>query len=165
VYGFFNYGYASTFYEIEPDNEVVANPGRYHPPHDRRHQLNLLVATVLFGFDVSLRWQFGSGLPFTRVRGFDGFILMEGDIDVSEVRGFPRVIYEETPYQSVLPSYHRLDLSVERVFRLAGKVDMTAHLSILNVYDRANIFTLDLLTAQRTDQLPIIPVVGLKIAF
>lgn len=165
LYGFINYGYSSTLYEIEPESEAVFNPGPYRPPHDRKHQLNILASTSIYGFDVSVRWQYGSGLPFTQVLGFDGFILMDGEVNVNEVRGFPRVIYDAVPYRAELPGYHRLDISVERTVELAKGVDMTIHMSVLNAYDRANIFTLDLLTAERTDQLPIVPVLGLKIGF
>ena len=164
-YGFVNYGYSSTLYEIEPTSEAVFNPGPYRPPHDRKHQLNVLGSTTIYGFDVSVRWQYGSGLPFTQVLGFDGFILMDGEVNVEEVRGFPRVIYDSIPYRAELPGYHRLDVSVERTFELAGSVEMTIHGSVLNAYDRANIFTLDLLTAERTDQLPFVPVLGVKIGF
>ena len=164
-YGFVNYGYSSTLYEIEPESEAVFNPGPYRPPHDRKHQLNILASTSVSGFDISVRWQYGSGLPFTQVLGFDGFLLLDGEVQVDEVRGFPRVIYDSVPYRAQLPGYHRLDISVERTFTLPGNLEMTTHMSILNAYDRANIFTLDLLTAERTDQLPIVPVLGLKVGF
>ena len=164
-YGFINYGYSSTRYEIEPDSPFKVNPGRFRPPHDRRHQINVVASTTLYGIDLSMRWQFGSGLPYTRVEGFDGFILMDGAVNVKEVRGFPRVIYEAIPYQAVLPTYHRLDISAERTFSAPIGTDITVQLGVLNAYDRANLFTLDLLTAERTDQLPLVPIVGLKIEF
>lgn len=164
-YGFINYGYASTLYEINPASPALVDPGKFRPPHDRRHQINLLASTSIYGFDVNVRWQFGSGLPYTPVEGFDGFILMDGVVDVREVRGLPRVIYQSIPYQAQLPAYHRLDVTVDRTFRASGGVDVTAQVGVLNAYDRANLFTLDLLTAQRTDQLPLVPIVGLKVEF
>lgn len=164
-YGFVNYGLSSTRYEIDPDSPAVRNPGRFRPPHDRRHQVNVLAKTTVYGFDISARWQFGSGLPFTPVEGFDGFVLMDGPVDVRNVRGFPRVIYESVPYRGVLPTYHRLDVTVERVFDMPLGAETTVQAGVMNAYDRANLFSLDLLTAQRTDQLPIVPIVGLKVAF
>ena len=164
-YGFVNYGLSSTRYEIDPESPAVRNPGRFRPPHDRRHQINVLGKVTAYGFDVSARWQFGSGLPFTPVEGFDGFVLMDGPVDVKNVRGFPRVIYESIPYRGVLPTYHRLDITVERVFDMPLGVETTVQAGIMNAYDRANLFSLDLLTARRTDQLPIVPIVGLKVAF
>ena len=164
-YGFINYGLSSTWYEIDPDSPAVVNPGRFRPPHDRRHQINVLGTVMVAGFEVSARWQFGSGLPYTPVEGFDGFVLMDGPVDVRGVRGFPRVIYESIPYQSVLPAYHRLDITVERSFDLALGGALIVQAGVLNAYDRANLFSLDLLTAQRSDQLPVIPIVGLKVAY
>ncbi len=164
-YGFVNYGLSSTRYEIDPESPAVANPGRFRPPHDRRHQVNVLGKTTVYGFDISARWQFGSGLPYTPVEGFDGFVLMDGPIAVRNVRGFPRVIYESIPYRGVLPTYHRLDITVERAFDVALGAEMTVQAGVMNAYDRANLFSLDLLTAQRTDQLPIVPIVGLKVEF
>lgn len=164
-YGFINYGYSSTRYEIDPASPAVVNPGRFRPPHDRRHQINLLASTKLLGFDLSARWQFGSGLPFTPVEGFDGFVLMDSAVDIRNVRGFPRVIYESIPYRAQLPAYHRLDVTVERTFPLISGAELTAQVGLLNAYDRANLFSLDLLTTQRTDQLPLTPIAGLKVGF
>ena len=164
-YGFVNYGLSSTRYEIDPESPAVTNPGRFRPPHDRRHQINVLGKTAVYGFDISARWQFGSGLPYTPVEGFDGFVLMDGPVAVRNVRGFPRVIYESIPYRGVLPTYHRLDITVERAFDISLGAEMTVQAGVMNAYDRANLFSLDLLTAQRTDQLPIVPIVGLKVEF
>lgn len=164
-YGFVNYGYSSTRYELDAVRPGLIDPGKFRPPHDRRHQVNVLASTGLYGFNLNVRWQFGSGLPYTPVEGFDGFILMDGAVDVRNVRGLPRVIYEAIPYQAVLPAYHRLDVTVDRTFSAPGGIDVTAQVGVINVYDRANLFTLDLLTAQRTDQLPFVPLAGLKVEF
>ena len=158
-----NYGLSSTRYDVGPVAPGLPDPEPFRPPHDRRHQVNLIGDVTLAGFDLSVRWQFGSGLPYTQIRGFDGFILMNGAVDVERVRGLPRVIYDEKPYRAVLPVYHRLDVSVERKFAPVPGVDLTLHAGALNVYDRANLFTLDLFTAQRSDQLPFVPVAGLKV--
>jgi hypothetical protein len=162
-YGFINYGYSSTQYETE--GTVLGSSGPFRPPHDRRHQANVLASTSVRGFDVSVRWQFGSGMPYTQIHGFDGFILMDGAVEVDRIRGFPRVIYDSVPYRAELPTYHRLDVTVDRTIALARGLDLTAQVGVLNLYDRRNLFALDLFTAQRTDQLPIVPIAGFKIEF
>ena len=164
-YGFVNYGLSYTRYEIDPASPAVHNPGRFRPPHDRRHQVNMLGKVALYGFDINARWQFGSGLPYTPVEGFDGFVLMDGPVNVRNVRGFPRVIYENIPYRGILPTYHRLDVTVERAFDLPLEAAMTVQVGVMNAYDRANLFSLDLLTTQRTDQLPLVPIAGMKVQF
>lgn len=134
----------------------------FRPAHDRRHQLNLVMNVKTAIADVSARWQFGSGLPFSRALGFDGFVLMEGNVDVLEEEGSRRVIFEQ-PYKGLLPTYHRLDLSAEREVALTTKARLTIHAGVINTYDRSNLFYLDVFTLRRADQLPFIPTVGLKL--
>ena len=86
---------------------------------------------------------------------------MDGSVNPFEDQGDRRVIYER-PFNGILPTYHRLDFSVERTFELKqGRI--VAQGSLINVYDRANIFFLDVFTLQRADQLPLIPSFGLKV--
>ena len=163
-YGYINYGLSSVEYEARQASLQLwfgSETYRFRPAHDRRHQINMLASTSLAGFDLSARWQFGSGLPFNRALGFDGFLLMDGSVNPFEDQGDRRVIYER-PFNGILPTYHRLDLSVERTFELKqGRI--VAQGSLINVYDRANIFFLDVFTLQRADQLPLIPSFGLKV--
>ncbi len=165
-YAFLNYGYSSTRYDAMQETLPVwfnVDQLSFRPPHDRRHQLNLILSGSMAGFDLSARWNIGSGLPYTEVRGFDGFILMDGVVDVEGVEGFPRVIYDH-PYEGVLPTYHRLDVTVERQMSL-GPADLTVQAGAVNAYNRANLFALDIFTLQRTDQLPFVPTVGIEIEF
>ncbi|HET6569015.1 MAG TPA: TonB-dependent receptor [Rhodothermales bacterium] len=160
-----NYGYSSTLYSADRvryqlwygDETLV-----YNPPHDRRHQVNALAGITLAGIDFNVHWQFGSGLPFSQARGFDGFILMRGPrVDVSQ-QGTRRVIYER-PYNARLPTFHRLDVSAEHTFTFR-RAALTVQASAINVYDRRNIFYMDVFTLQRTDQLPFVPSLGIKVA-
>ena len=165
-YAFINYGLSSVEYEAMQEDLLIwfgEETITFRPPHDRRHQINALARTSVFGFDVSARWNFGSGLPYNQVRGFDGFILLDGPVDVAEEPGASRVIYDR-PFGGELPNYHRLDVSVERVF-VSGNTVVTLQAGAINVYDRANLFSLDLFTLHRTDQLPLIPTVGIKFEF
>ena len=165
-YAFVNYGLSSTRYNAMQESLPVwfgTDELAFRPPHDRRHQLNVVLSTSLYGFDLSARWNFGSGLPYTRARGFDGFILMDGIVDVEEKQGFPRVIYDR-PFEGLLPTYHRLDVTVRRTWSLRF-VEVTLQAGVINAYNRANLFALDLFTLDRTDQLPIVPTAGLEIEF
>ena len=163
-YAFVNYGLSSTRYEAMQESLPVwfgTDELAFRPPHDRRHQLNVLLSTSVYGFDMSTRWNFGSGLPYTRVRGFDGFILMDGVVDVEETEGFPRVIYDR-PFKGVLPTYHRLDVTVSREMTV-GFAEVTLQAGVLNAYDRTNLFALDVFTLRRTDQLPVVPTAGIEV--
>ena len=165
-YGSINYGLASVKYEaMQPELEVWFGTPSYsfRPAHDRRHQLNVLVSAEVATMVTSVLWQFGSGRPYSRALGYDGFLLLDGRVDVFTEPGERRVIYDR-PFNGVLPAYHRLDVSVEKSFRL-GNSEITAQLSLINAYDRSNIFYLDIFTLQRADQLPLIPSLGLKASF
>lgn len=164
--GYVNYGISSTRYtarqaalELWYGTETLS----FRPPHDRRHQINALASVEVAGFDLSLRWEFGSGLPFSRALGFDGFMLVDDIIDVFEAPNRRRVIYER-PYNAVLPTFHRLDVSLDRTFEL-GFADVTLQGSVINLYDRDNIFYYDIFTLRRVDQLPRLPSLALQVEF
>ncbi len=159
-----NYGLSSVEYEtVTVANEVRYGDPRftYRPGHDRRHQATAIASIPAFGFTLAARFQFGSGLPYSRALGFDQFLFLNGTPDVYADPGTPRVIYER-PFNALLPNYHRLDVTVERVFPLSvGR--LTAQAGLLNAYDRANLFAYDIFTLRRVDQLPIVPTLGLRL--
>lgn len=165
-YAFITYGLSNT--EYAADNSAIAilygsDRLHYRPPHDRRHNVNALVSVTLSGFDISLRWQFGSGLPYTKPLAFDGFALIDDIRTVFEAENSRRVVYDR-PYGDILPTYHRLDASVERTWKIR-RAALTFQGSVINIYDRRNIFYLDIFTLRRSDQLPFLPSAGLKVAF
>ena len=84
--------------------------------------------------------------------------------DLRDFTGDRHSSVDDRPYGGELPNYHRLDVSVERVF-VSGNTVVTLQAGAINVYDRANLFSLDLFTLHRTDQLPLIPTVGIKFEF
>lgn len=160
-----NYGYSSVEYaatQAEFELWYGTESLNFRPAHDRRHQANVIVSLPVFGFDVSARWQFGSGLPYSRALGFDSFILPDGTPNVINNAGQRRVIYER-PYNGLLPDYHRLDVSVEREFEFRFAT-LSAQAGLINAYDRRNLFAFDIFTLRRVDQLPLIPTFGLKLA-
>ncbi|MEM0962335.1 MAG: carboxypeptidase regulatory-like domain-containing protein [Bacteroidota bacterium] len=164
-YGYLSYGLSEVTYDAQGPNLQLwygEEELRYNPPHDRRHQVNGLVSGTLFGVDLAARFQFGSGLPFTRALGFDRFLPANTPPDVFSDPGLARVIYER-PFNGRLPTFHRLDLSADRTFALSNGLDLTVQGSLINAYDRRNLFYYDTFTLQRVDQLPLIPSFGLKL--
>lgn len=163
AYVFVGYGLARTEYNLEQpilEGEGVTAVQRYNPPHDRRHQVNALASFDIGRFTASVRWQYGSGLPFTQPYGFDTLVPLLPLPNVRTVYGIPRVLYRR-PYNGRLPAYHRLDLSVERTFPL-GAGALSVQGGVINLYDRANLFYFDIFTVRRVDQLPLLPFVGVK---
>ncbi|MEM6647871.1 MAG: TonB-dependent receptor [Bacteroidota bacterium] len=137
--------------------------GEFSPPHDRRHQLTLLVNVEIAGFRLNTQWQYGSGLPYNQAVGFDSYILVSRPtINLFTREPFDRVIYDE-PYGGRLPDYHRLDVSLERDVRLHPHAMATFQAGLINGYDRSNLFYLDLFTLGRVNQLPLVPSFGVKV--
>ncbi len=152
------YSATSARFELWYGEETLS----FRPAHDRRHQATVIASAPIYGFTVSLRWQLGSGLPYSRALGFDTYIPPSSNPDVFTEAGIPRVIYER-PFNGLLPDYHRLDISVDRAFDL-GPATLTAQAGLINAYDRKNLFAFDIFTLRRVDQLPIIPTFGLKLS-
>ena len=164
IYAYLGYGLSWTRYTASQDNFGTwfgTDIQTYHPPQDRRHELNAVVSANLDVFTVDLRWQLGSGLPYTKPFGFDVYVHLEDLQQVARDFGTPRLLYDK-PYRARLPSYHRLDVSRERTFT-GELVDLTAKAGAINLYDRQNLFYFDLFTQRRVNQLPLVPYVALKI--
>ena len=161
------YGYSNVEYDADGDNlgqfvggDVVRSVLSYHPAQDQRHKLNTQVGYKFAGFNTSVRWQFGSGKPFTEVYAFD-LGLSIPFVDPTIVPGTARTLYSQ-PYGERLPSYHRLDFSIERAFNIFPAVNLKAKLGAINVYNRDNVFYFDANSQQRVDQSPFLPYLSLS---
>ena len=135
----------------------------FNPPHDRRHQVNAM-AQYRFGKNkLGVRWQYGSGLPFTQVNGYyTGLDPLESSGDAFRTAGGTTLVSRAEPYGARLPAYHRLDVTYER--RVSTSLaELTFQAGVVNAYDRANIFEYNIFTGSRVDQLPLIPSIGVRI--
>lgn len=151
---------------------VNRNDGQqiYPTIFDRRHNVNVL-ATYAFGakkgWEASIRWNFGSGFPFTRTQGF-----YEG-IDFNQLlfiniltgNGGLSTILSGDRNDGRLSAYHRMDASLKRTFNFGKYSKLEAILSITNIYNRENIFYIDRITNNRVNQLPFLPSVGVTYTF
>ena len=141
----------------------------YTPHYDRRHTVNLL-ATYKFGskndWEVSGRWSFGSGFPFTQTQGvYQQLLFGDGIVnDYTRENGAYGIHYAEL-YKGRLPSYHRLDLGIKRKFSLGVRSILEVSLSATNVYSRQNIFYFNRVTYERANQLPILVCFGANVSF
>lgn len=152
---------------------VRRNDGEQEYPtnFDRRHNVNLL-ASYSFGhrqqWEAGLRWNLGSGFPFTLTQGFYGqYNFIEEGIDTDYLTGNPAlgIIYSTERNSGRLPHYHRLDISLKRNFEITKHVNLEIIASVTNAYDRENIFYFDRIRYERVDQLPILPSLGAKLSF
>ncbi len=141
----------------------------YHPHYDRRHSVNLL-ATYYLGkekeWELSGRFAFGTGYPFTQTLGLYEDIPMGGGIptDYRQENGDMGVVYGEL-YGGRLPAYHRFDANVKRRFSIGARSILEVSAGATNIYNRENIFYFDRLTYSRINQLPIMGSLGLSLKF
>lgn len=143
----------------------------YPPVFDRRHNVNVLGSYSLgsnLSWTISLRWNMGSGFPFTRTQGFYNYNPFNDGLGTNYLQDNPEVIgiiYEENRNAGRLPYYHRLDLSVSKKIILFTGLDMDIDISVTNVYNRENIFYFDRITYDRVNQLPLLASAGVKFNF
>ncbi len=141
----------------------------YPPAHDRRHTLNVVLqAPGPLGADLSLRWGYGSPLPYT---GFLG--------------SWDHAFYDATDHQFVdtieepipgptngerYPPYSRLDLGLRWSFEKFGAT-WRPYLQAVNLYNRRNVFFYFFdygdspPTRTGVSQLPVLPTFGLEVRF
>ena len=141
----------------------------YDPVFDRRHNVNLVVSQGLGKdglWEVSARWNLGSGLPFTQTAGYFQAPNVSGGISSDYIVGNSNelAIQYAGLNEGRLPAYHRLDVSVRRDFEFdSGTLECNA--GITNLYSRDNVFYVNRLTGERVDQLPFLPSIGLDWRF
>lgn len=142
-----------------------------YPPHfDRRHNANMLASYKLgkdMSWEASIRWNLGSGFPFTQTQGFyEQVDLSEGiDVDYLSGNGQLGIIFDEALNGGRLPTYHRFDVSVKKGWTFGDYIKLEATASVTNVYNRQNIFYFDRIRYDRVNQLPILPSAGLSFTF
>lgn len=138
---------------------------------DRRHNVNILITRNLGinkDFQLSLRWNMGSGFPFTRTQAFFNQLPLLDGPSTDYITANPDnvgIIYSDERNGGRLPYYHRLDLSAQKTFELTDNMNLEAVFSVSNAYDRENIFYFDRVRFERVNQLPIIPSLGLRLNF
>lgn len=169
---------------------VTRNDGiqEFFAHFDRRHNVNFVGAynfrigslkenrkgienRTVHPFELSLRWNLGSGFPFTRTQGFYANQTLLDGIGTNYLTDNNNpdtqlgVIYEDQINQGRLPYYHRLDVAIKYTVDLFKYTKLTIGASVTNVYNRANIFYFDRIEYDRVDQLPIMPALNLNLKF
>ncbi|HSY76574.1 MAG TPA: TonB-dependent receptor, partial [Bacteroidia bacterium] len=163
--GLFLYGAYSLAYNTINNFQQI-----YDPYYDRRHNVNLVVAYD-FGkkrdWEVSARWNFGSGFPFTQTQSFYESNPFAGGIgtNYATTNGQLGVIYASQLDGGRLPAYNRLDLEIKKIFSFKNRLKLEINASVSNVYDRQNIFYFNPITYTRVNQLPILPSLALTFSF
>lgn len=138
----------------------------YPPRYDREHTVNLLGELHMFeGVDANVRWEFGSGFPYTQTGGY------YDRLSLSNFYLQPFVFESGIPYIALgaknaarLPAYQRLDLGLSYRFQVSS-IKARAGLNIINVYDHQNIFYFDRATGRQVNMLPFFPTATLEVEY
>ncbi len=141
----------------------------YNPVFDRRHNANLVISHS-FGknqsWEISSRWNLGTGFPFTRIQGVYQPVEYSGEIGSNPLSSNPDFLAFD--YEGLnkgrLPTYHRLDLNVRKIIK---KKNITYEINggVTNAYSHQNIFYINKITGEKVYQLPIMPALGIDISF
>jgi len=162
---------------LDPTPEIT-----YPPIFDRRVDVDLVLQRDLGrGWEVGLRWNYGSGLPYTRPLGTYQYLtprLMPGsglEWDSGSEEGdesgdglYGVVLSQRNAVR--YPPRHRLDLSIRWTLE-RGWGRMTPYLNVLNVYNRTNVlfyfFEYEKDPPVRTgiSMFPFLPTLGLEVSF
>jgi len=160
----YSFAYVNRYYE-----DIEGQLQHYYPHYDRRHNVNL-VGVYRFGgkmdWEFSARWNFGSGFPFTQTQGYYEQINFDEGIytDYTTANGELGILYSDLN-AGRLPTYHRLDMDIKKRFHFSEHTVFEIDFSIINVYNRENIFYVDRITNEIVYQLPIMPSLGVSLAF
>lgn len=158
---------------------------------EQRHTFNLVVNyKFLENLELGLRWQYGSGLPYTEPIGIKPRILLvdkdgDGTPETPEIAtrfnlnpNAPKEVvfnidYGIDPnfYNARKPDYHRLDIRLS-YYTFFWKLNWLFYLDVINVYNRKNVVGYDYyidsnlqLKRRETYQLPIFPTIGVSVRF
>ena len=143
----------------------------YPPIFDRRIDFDLVLRYPLpGGWDGGLRWNFGTGIPYTRPIGahryyLPDFLREQGLLD----RDGNAVVLGERNGSRYAP-YHRLDLSFRKTFEKTWG-SLVPYLDLVNVYNRKNVlfYFFDYRARPPTrsgiSMFPILPTFGFEVRF
>jgi hypothetical protein len=160
LWGVYSYGYSTRWDGF----------AEYFPVFDRRHNVNL-VGSYMFGkkkdIELNIRWNLGSGLPFTPTAGFYQGENFSGGVTTDYTTTNPSDVSTllGTFNSQRLPYYHRLDITLKKQFNFKNKDILEIIASVTNVYDRNNIFYVNRVTGETIYQFPVLPSMGISYKF
>ena len=156
-----------------PDTGSGLDPApliEYAPAFDRRLDVDLVARRHLpWDIEAGLRWNFGTGLPYTRTLGV---------FEIYRTRMLDLLI-DPTYAQSVVPGprngerypvRHRLDMTFRRTWE-KGWGRITPYLNVINVYNRKNVlfysfnYRPEIPVRNGVSMLPLLPTIGVEVSF
>jgi len=160
VNGWVSYSYAWTRRSI--GDEV------YHPHYDRRHNANVVLTfpRLFWGMDVSAKWTFGTGLPYSGIVSYYRHYVMEPE------PGWGYWMFVNGPRDAFrYPVYHRLDAGLTKTWKKRWG-EISAFLDVTNLYNAKNVLLYywevgddGMPERHSIGMIPILPTIGVKVRF
>ena len=164
------------------ESHVVGENEWIHIPLKEKHLLSnngdklmqlievLIHLTYKFGkqasWKVDVRWNLGSGFPFTQTQGFYENLPFSQGINTNYIieNGEIGIVYADLN-EGRLPYYHRLDISLSKTIEISKNTVLEITSSVTNAYNRENIFYFNRVKHERVNQLPLLPSAGISLKF
>ena len=155
---------------LRPQPEIT-----YPPIFDRRLDLDVVLRYPLpWGWEGGVRWNFGTGIPYTRAVGSYAYyaprFVHGGRLEWSDDGPDEFGVVLEERNRSRYPLYHRLDWSARKTFRKSWGT-LVPYVNVLNVYNRKNplfyFFEYERTPPVRSgvSMFPVLPTFGLEVTF
>ncbi len=153
----------------------------YPPVFDRRLDVDLVLRYPLpWGWEGGLRWNVGTGTPYTRALGayaayspnfgqWGGWLDWAGATDTSDNFG-GYAVYLEDHNASRYPTYHRLDFSARKTLTKSWGT-LVPYVDVLNTYNRKNVLFYFYQYSEQPpvragiSMFPLLPTFGLEVHF
>lgn len=158
----------------------------YRPNFDRRHNINI-VFSWNFGphtleldstsgkkvktqyrdktWELDIRWNFGTGFPFTPTAGFFESLTMSNiTSNYTSQNGNLGILYGDLNSHQ-LPTYHRIDITVKKWWDFSENSRLEVSAGVTNAYNRQNVFYFDRVSFTRVNQLPVMPSMSMNWSF
>jgi hypothetical protein len=145
---------------------------RWAPGHDRRHDVNLVATWRVSKYRLGARFGYATGTPYTPIVGGITRRVYDPSLDHWGT-GEPTIYIESlggAHNSARFPATHRLDLDASREYFFRGAT-VAPYLSVANAYNAKNVFvylyqySTDLPTRRAISQFPVLPSLGVRVAF
>ena len=145
---------------------------RWAPGHDRRHDLDVVATRRIAKYRVGGRLGYSTGTPYTPIVGEIARRVYDPSNDTWGT-GDPEISIESlggVRNGARFPATHRIDLDVSRQFRAFG-ASIAPYVSVANASNAKNVFvylydySTDRPTRRAISQFPVLPSLGVQIAF
>ena len=136
----------------------------YYPRYDIRNSFNIGIDYDLgWGIRAGAVWIYSSGLPFTKIMSYYDKFYFDNVYDNPFYSGYysPFTVLGDKNIGR-LPVYHRLDLNLSKKF-VISPIIIDLDISVINAYNRKNIFYFKRDTGERVNMIPFLPTATLKV--